>query len=121
MRYLSAFDIESNLRQGRSVEQLLSGGNEDGVSVVRFVRIDREPDSAYSVTLFEVLGDGKESFLDIYEFSALDPDLPFGRSKSFHSIEDALKFSCEELSADIGRFVNSGVAQDEYRDRYHPE
>jgi hypothetical protein len=43
------------------------------------------------VTVFEVFDDGNESFFDVYEFTAFDPDEPAGRGLIQDEYADYLK------------------------------
>jgi hypothetical protein len=52
------------------------------------------------VTEFEVFHDGNENFFDVYEFTAFDPDEPKGRTSTFESLENALKYAYDELRVD---------------------
>jgi hypothetical protein len=102
------------------VENLLQESRQEDLLVIRFLRIDRERGGDFSVALFEVIDEGNKDFLDIYEFSPIDPDFPFGKMASFKSADDAVSYSKIELSADENKFVNAGIIQGEYKDRYHP-
>lgn len=61
---------------------------------------------------------GAPDFLDVYEFDAVNPDAPFGEERAFDSVDNALRFAAEHLGASEGLYVNQGVVQDEYKDRY---
>jgi len=69
-----------------------------------------------SVTCFEVLDEGSENFLDVYEFTPLDPDLPYGQTEKFETADAALAYAESKFGASLEKYVNSGVIQDEYRD-----
>lgn len=121
MRHLSDFDVLSNLRNGRPVEQLLPGRRENDVLVIRFIIIEPHCTGECAVRLREVFDNGNRDFIDIYEFGSLDPDAPFGEVEHFQGPEAALEYALATLSADGGKFVNTGVVQDEYKDMYHPD
>lgn len=121
MRHLSGFDVLSNLRNGRPVEQLLPRRLENDELVIRFIRIEPQRTGGGAVRLREVFDNGNRDFIDIYEFGSLDPDAPFGEVEQFQGPEAALEYALTTLSADGGRFVNSGAVQDEYKDMYHPD
>lgn len=87
MRYLSEADVVRNLASSMAVEQLLGRSFEDGIQVIRFVRIDQDRSGSFSVSYFEVSDDGNPDFLDLYEFCAIDPEFPYGSTKSFPSAE----------------------------------
>jgi len=120
MRYIPKEDVIGLLNVSRSVEQLLAKQMARD-SAIRFIRIDKETSGIFSTALFEVSDDGNPDFLDIYEFSAIDPDLPCGDIRSFQSAEDALKYACQSLGATEDKFVGAGMIQDEYMETIHPE
>jgi hypothetical protein len=119
MRHLPPRDALQALNAGRPIEQLLDDRLDEGDRIIRFVRIDKEATGEFAVALFESIDEGSAEMLDIYEFTALDPDLPYGDITEFESAEEAIDFCIADLGAVAGRFVNGGVIQDEYRDRYH--
>ncbi|KAA9004424.1 hypothetical protein FJU31_00820 [Stenotrophomonas cyclobalanopsidis] len=121
MRHLSHFDLLANLRNGRSVEQLLSGRWEGDVEVIRFLGIDRDRDGRWTVRLYEVADVGTPDYLDLYSFPDVSEDPEDLPSATFSSIEPALEYACSALGADLQRFVNQGVAESEYIDAYHPQ
>jgi len=121
MRRLQQFDVLANLRNGRSVEQLLSAGQDADGRIIRFLVIHRERERQWTVTLHEVADVGTAEYLDIYSFPSLAPDPDDAQSASFASIEAALEYARRALGADMRRFVNSGVTESEYRDTYHQQ
>ncbi|NJC28769.1 hypothetical protein GGR79_000236 [Xanthomonas arboricola] len=121
MRYLSDFDVKANLRAGRTVEQLLQDRREADQLVIRYISIERDSKDRWKVRLCEVFDNGKPEFIDIYEFEALEPDFPFGEEWIFDSVESAMEFSGASLDAAPDHYVNQGLIQDEYKDRYHPD
>ncbi|HDS1039071.1 TPA: hypothetical protein QDZ42_002087 [Stenotrophomonas maltophilia] len=120
-RYLSAFDTRSYPAAGRTIEQLLPGRYEAGQQVIRYLSIERDNASAWTVRLCEVFDNGAPDFLDLVEFEAVDPDLPFGQEWLFDTADSALHFAETQMGALVGRYMNVGMAQDAYRDLYHPE
>lgn len=121
MRYLNSLDVRSNLAAGRNIEQLLPERYEMNEIVVRYISIECSSRESWMVRLCEVFDNGAPGFLDIYEFEAVDPDFPFGNEWVFDSIKGALAFAEDTLGASPVRYVNQGLIQDEYKDRYHPE
>ena len=89
--------------------------NDKGDTIIKWLTIESEKNGTYRVTYFEVLDEGNEDFLDIYEFSAFDPDLPFGKSESLATGEGALEFSRQRYGCRDDKFVNVGLIQEEYR------
>ncbi|MBA0101036.1 hypothetical protein WH218_18560 [Stenotrophomonas indicatrix] len=121
MRYLNSLDVRSSLAAGRNIEQLLPERYEMSEIVVRYISIECSSRESWIVRLCEVFDNGTPGFLDIYEFEAVDPDFPFGNEWVFDSIKGALTFAEDTLGASSVRYVNQGLIQDEYKDRYHPE
>lgn len=118
-RYLTEEQLKSNLALGFAVEQWLSYYQEEDYVVIRWLRIDKERDQRYTVAYFECFDEGNADFLDIYEFSALNPDEPYGVLTQFDNSEEALRFSETAYEASIGRYVSAGMIQEEYRDYLH--
>jgi len=114
--YLKEEQLKSNLSLGSPIEQWLSHYKEEDYTVIRWLRIDKEKDQNYTLTYFECLDEGNENALDIYEFSMLNPDAPFGVLSQFDNIEDALSFSENSYGASIEKYVSAGMIQEEYHD-----
>jgi hypothetical protein len=121
MRHIQRNDLTTYLIAGRSIEQLLPSGLVGGLATVRFLRIDRERSGKFSVAKFESFDEGAPNFLDIYEFSDIDPDLPYGEVTSFDDPVISIEYACNEYGASIDNFVSAGMIQDEYKEKYHPE
>ncbi|WP_313533375.1 hypothetical protein [Sphingobacterium athyrii] len=68
------------------------------------------------MTYFESFDEGNEDFLDIYAFSLVDPDEPFGAILTFSSIADALEFAEVTYKTFSNKYISAGMIQDEYRD-----
>lgn len=105
--------LKGNLSVGKAVEQWLSHESKEDYTVLKWLRIDKEKDSNYSVSYFECFDDGDDDFTDIYEFSSLDPDEPYVIN-SFNSVNEALDFAVNNYSASLERFVTDGMIQEEY-------
>lgn len=119
MRHLIEFDVTANLRNGRTVEQLLAGRCEAGETVIRHLSIHRTRDGEWKVAVYEVFDAGPD-FMDLYEFSSVDPDMHASEETTFASVEGALAYCSEQLGARPDRYVNVGLVSEDYRDRYHP-
>ncbi|KQR67235.1 hypothetical protein [Pedobacter sp. Leaf176] len=114
MKYLSIDQLKANLRLGKGIEQWLGHEVKDGYVVLKWIRIEKESPIEYTVGYIECFDEGGKDFVDIYEFSLLDPDFPFGIVNSFPSIEDAIDFSVKQYGASIEKFVSESMIQDEY-------
>ncbi|WP_104382934.1 hypothetical protein [Sphingobacterium sp. HMA12] len=116
MRYLNEDEIQSRLRLGKSVEQWLGDVQEEDYTILKWLSINMEKDESFSVAYFESFNEGNEDFLDIYSFSLVDPDEPFGVIHVFNSIADALSFAEVTYKASPNKYISAGVIQEEYRD-----
>ncbi|RZA00250.1 MAG: hypothetical protein EOP47_14525 [Sphingobacteriaceae bacterium] len=115
MQYLTTQQAETLLSLGKSIEQWLSSEKKDDYIILKWLRIDKEKDSTYSVSYIECFDDGDNSFTDIYEFSPLDPDEEYV-IKIFGSAQEALEYAIISYSASIDKFVSAGMIQEEYKD-----
>lgn len=114
-RYLKEEQLKANLSLGKAVEQWLTYIKEQDYVILKWLRIDKEKNGTYTVAYFESFDEGNSDFLDVYEFSLLDPDEPFGTISTFNSIEDALEFSKVTYNAADSKYVTAGMIQEEYR------
>lgn len=115
MIYLQNEQLRTNLSLGRTVQQWLGYKQKDGYIVLRWISIEKESSDEYSVAYIESFDEGSEDFLDIYEFSTLDPDEQLGVVTTFSTVNEAISFSLDEYNAKIDRFVSAGMIQEEYR------
>ncbi|APU98558.1 hypothetical protein BV902_21290 [Sphingobacterium sp. B29] len=116
IQYLTDDQIRTRLKLGKSVEQWLGDDQEDDYIILKWLRIDREKDKSFSVVYFESFDEGNEDFMDIYAFSLVDSDEPFGVINIFPSIADALEFARFTYKASSDKYVPAGIIQEEYRD-----
>ncbi|MCS3556468.1 MULTISPECIES: hypothetical protein [unclassified Sphingobacterium] len=115
-QYLTEEQIKTNLRLGKSLEQWIGFFEQDDYTILRWLRIDKEKNQVYSVTYFESFDEGNENFLDIYEFSLVDPDEPFGVINTFASTDEAMQFATLKYSASSFKYITAGTIQEEYKD-----
>ena len=113
--YLTKEQLRANLSKGKAIEQWIGFYEEINYTVLKWLRIDKENDNSFSVSYFEVFDEGNLDFLDIYEFSPLEPEEPYGFINNHKSIDDALEFAYKEYKANDVNFVNSGMIQEEYK------
>jgi hypothetical protein len=71
------------------------------------------------VAYIECFDEGNENFLDIYQFSSLNPDEPDGVLNKFDNSDDALNFSANAYGASNEKYVSDGIIQEEYSDYLH--
>ncbi|WP_104382251.1 hypothetical protein [Sphingobacterium sp. HMA12] len=116
MRYLNEDEIQSRLRLGKSVEHWLGDVQEDDYTILKWLSIDKESNESFSIAYCESFDEGNEDFLDIYAFSLVDPDAPFGVIHTFSSIADALEFAEVNYKASPNKYTSAGMIQEEYRD-----
>lgn len=116
-KYLTKEQLISLLRLGKSVEQWLSYEDKSEYTILKWLRIDKEKNSTYSVAYRESFDEGNENFLDICEFSSLNPDEPYGVINTFDSPEEVVDFSIINYNykASENKFMSAGMIQDEYR------
>jgi hypothetical protein len=118
VRYLIESFALGALRRGRSIEQFLGAVRESATPGVRWVEV--VPVSAgYRVILYTVEDVGGEHFCDLGEFPPLSPgDEEYFGEEVATTVEapDALAMAEERTGAVQGRWVNHGIAQDEYLD-----
>lgn len=115
IQYLTDDQIRTRLRLGKSVEQWLGAAREVDYAILKWLRIDKENDGSISVAYFECFDEGNEDFMDIYAFSLIDPDKPYGVIHTFPSIVDALEFATFTYKASSHRYISTGMIQEEYR------
>ena len=116
-KYLADDQIRARLRLGKSVEQWLGVVQETDYTILRWLSIDKESDESFSVAYFESFDEGNEDFLDIYAFSLVDPDEPFGVINTFSSIAEALEFAGVTYKASPHKYTAAGMIQEEYRSK----
>ncbi|GAA2482346.1 hypothetical protein [Winogradskya humida] len=120
MRYLTRQFSVAALRRGRAVEQFLGGTEVHGERAVRWVAINSE-DGQCRISLHTVRDPDDEKAGDLANFWSLDPvDEAYageGREIGTRAGEREALLLAERLTgADPGRWVNEGVAGEEYRD-----
>ncbi len=113
--YLTKEQLRTNLSVGKAIEQWIGFAEETNYTVLKWLRIDKENDNTFSVAYFEVFDEGNLNFLDIYEFSPIDPDEPYGIINTYNNLDEVLEFVKREYNANDNNFVNSGMIQEEYR------
>jgi hypothetical protein len=104
------------LRRGQSIEQFLGPAGTPQIPAIRWVSI--EPSKlGYVVTLHVVRDVGGEGFYDLIEFPPLDPDDEFGQELVIADDPLTAMTTAEvQVGAVRDRWVNVGLAGDEYRD-----
>ncbi|MFE5005155.1 hypothetical protein ACFRJ3_11045 [Streptomyces sp. NPDC056696] len=116
MRYLVEQFAIGALRRGQGIEQFLGAVDTPAGRGIQWV--DIEPTQrGYVVTLHAQEDVGSEQFCDLLEFPPLDPDDEFGRNLSVTNNElAALKTAETQTGARRDRWLNAGMAGDDYRD-----
>ncbi|MFE3560175.1 hypothetical protein ACFXKW_35750 [Streptomyces sp. NPDC059193] len=119
MRYLAESFILGALERDRSVEQFLGPCGSAGHPGVRYVEV-RAAKTSFEVYFHTLEDVGSESFFDLGEFPPFDPDdeaVEFGRLLGMAEDPLAALIVAERCTgAGRGRWVNEGIAQDEYGD-----
>jgi hypothetical protein len=138
-RHLAPQMIGAALSRGTYVEQFLGGSAVDGQPSIRWLMLqkgaddddyevsddfdgeeDETDDDVFILKYYEVLDEGSESWVDVYEFPPVsgDPD-DQGEPVTRHwlgTLEEALALAVERYGADPGRFVNQTMIGHEYHD-----
>ncbi len=114
IKYLSEPQLRTHLQIGKPVEQWISHSEVEDYIILKWLRIDKDKSGKYNVCYFESFDEGGLDFLEVYAFSAVDPDEPYGIITSLASIEDALDFAVRVYNATNDKFVPAGMIQEEY-------
>ena len=112
--YLLDVQITPSLNAGKAIEQWLGVDKRQDYNVLKWIRIDKNK-SLFDVTYFESFDDGDEIFLDIYSFSSVDADEPYGLTSAFPTLTEALQFASTHYGAKPDKYVLDGNIQQEYR------
>jgi hypothetical protein len=115
-RHLDPDFHESTLNRGKAIECFLGAGDDyEGAATIRWTSVRRESDG-FVVRLYEAVDPREPEFLDIYAFqcTAEEPDEPI-KEERYEELEAALQ-QVRHWGGDVGRFVNEGMAGDEYGD-----
>jgi hypothetical protein len=119
VRFLEESFVLGALSRGRAVEQFLGPAGDAEALGISWVEV--VPGHAgFRVVLHTSADVGSEHFCDLMEFPALDlddEDEEFGREiAEVATAVDALAIAEARTGAIRDRWVNGGMAQDEYRD-----
>ncbi|WP_042427272.1 hypothetical protein [Streptacidiphilus anmyonensis] len=117
MRFLEESFVLGALARGRAVEQFLGPAGDAEIRGVRWVEV--VPNHAgFGVVLHTSADVGSEQFCDLVEFPPLAlGDEEFGREiAEVRAAVDALAIAEARTGAVRDRWVNGGIARDEYRD-----
>jgi hypothetical protein len=116
-RHLSLSEVAAALGRGKQVEQFLGGFHRDDDWIIQYLVI-RPEKGAFVVTRYECLDEGDFVGTNIVFFtSALHPDED-PEDFSFSSLDEAVAFAQERFGANLNKFVNQDVCQEEYRDYF---
>jgi hypothetical protein len=116
-KYLSAEQLKAYLEAGKAVEQWLSYVTHSEFKIIRWLRLDKEPNGSFTVAYFESFDDGNADLVDVYAFSFVDPDEPYGKLQTLETIDKAIEYCTTTFQASASNFVASGMIQYEY-ERY---
>ena len=114
MRYLLPEQLRANLSLGKPVEQWLPPWQHDDYVVLRRVGIHKEKSTRYTTSCVECFDDGDVNFIDIYEFSPLQPGEPEVLT-SFDSVDESLQFVIKTYDASAEKFMTAGMIQEGYK------
>jgi len=111
--YLTKEQLKAKLSLGKSIEQWLGHYESEGETILKWVNIYSDKEG-YHVVYIECYDQGSVDNLDISDFTGLDPDEPYGLTDTFYTLDEAVGFSLDKYSAEMDKFVNNGMIQDEY-------
>jgi hypothetical protein len=111
-RHLTSDQIDSALKRGKSVEQLLERPASDQVAWIEL----RPVSGAVELWQFKVFDDGSPEFLDLYSFSPVEGDWPEVAIETFPDATTACAAAEDRYSPNSARWVNQFMIQDEYGD-----
>ncbi|WP_411107852.1 hypothetical protein [Streptomyces sp. c-19] len=116
MRHLVETFAVGALRRGQGIEQFIGAVQGAETPAVRWVGIESTK-RGYEVTLHVVEDVGSETFCDLLEFPPLDPDDEFGRTLAVTDDAAGAMAEAERRTGAVRhRWVNAGMAGDEYLD-----
>ncbi|HEX8608499.1 MAG TPA: hypothetical protein VF679_07670 [Pedobacter sp.] len=113
--YLTQQQLHSSINGGKGIEQWLGYYDNGGETILKWLRIYPENNTECTVMYVECYDQGDLEFLDLYAFTVVDPDEPYGLITTFRSVEEALAFSIAEYAALKDRFVGNGMIQEQYQ------
>lgn len=118
MRYLGEAYAIATLRRGRTIEQFLGQAGDAETPGIKWVEIVPGRDG-YEVTLHTRQDTGGEHFCDLLEFPPLveTDEEDFGQRLTVASkASEALEAARAKAGATVDRWVNQGMAAEEYLD-----
>ncbi|WP_454320778.1 hypothetical protein [Streptomyces phaeoluteigriseus] len=119
MRYLTESFALGALRRGRPIEQFLSPAGSPERPGIRYIEL-RPAKVRYEIYLYTLEDVGHKTFVDVVVFPPLhtdDEDEEFGRLVATRDDPLAALAAAEDITgATRGRWVNTGLVQDEYHD-----
>lgn len=114
-RYLLETQLAPTLQVGKAVDQWLGAKTELEYNSIEWLRIKKSK-GGFAVTYFESFDEGNEEFLDLYAFTMVNFDEPYGLVEILDTINDAIDFAEKTYGAKKDRFMLDGVIQQEYLD-----
>lgn len=115
MRHMTEQQALTALRRRAPIEQMLS----ENLDTASFSWLAARPSGqGFTLRLRHTRDDGSANFLDVYEFKSVDEDDYLGEGVLVGEYPDeaSLLQAAVEVGAQMDRWVNEGVIQDEYRD-----
>jgi len=120
VRYLTRRFAIGALRRGQGIEQFLGPAEVAGVAAIRWVAVS-PMGGQYRISLHTAEDPDDDRFLDLPNFGSLDPvaEAYAGEGRELGSStdeEEAITLAEDRTGAAPDRWVNFGVAGDEYAD-----
>jgi hypothetical protein len=126
MRYLTRDQAATNLRLGKHIEQYLGQRSVDGLAVLHWVTLTRDPEGRFLVTLYRARppeppdGEVHDIYalwaLELDQDRALQPVDAAGKEAIFDDEDGALDYVSSELGGGPDRFLNQGFITDAYNE-----
>jgi len=113
-RYISRQSLSTYLNLGKIIEVFLGRIN-DNKKILSYLEIKNIASDKIQLSTIEHYDEGSLDWLDIYDFSYVDPDGNHNKIE-FDNIEEAIDFIQVKFQLKEIKFVNEGIIQDEYKD-----
>ena len=111
-RYLTIEEAESSLKRGKNVEIFIGGFEHESNTCIRWISFESS-NKGVIAKVWESIDEGSRDYCDIYSFTPLSGEWDKPVSSTF---ADSISTVLEKLAISETKFVNLGIAQDEYAD-----
>ncbi|MBF9252620.1 hypothetical protein I2I11_04895 [Pontibacter sp. 172403-2] len=112
-RYLIEDEIITLLNLGKPVEAFI-GRISDDQEILTWIGLEKSNENHVLLNIYEVFDEGNLDYVDIYDFSYVDPDLEF-ETTEFSDFAGTIQFIKERFKLNEINFLTKGGIQDEYK------